>query len=131
MRRMPIALPLLAAAALTLPVVAGCSARGNAPTGPQTPAAAEGVVKVQAGTGTERFPVPMVAVGISACAASAVLATLTTGHDGTATGKFPAGCYRATVTSVPDGCQADAVAKAQIDVKPADTATANFLIHCA
>jgi len=127
---MLIALSMLAAVVLTLPVVAACSARGNSP-GAQAPAAAVGTVKVQAGTGTERFPVPMVAVGISTCAASAVLATLTTGHDGAATGKFPAGCYRATVTSVPDGCQADAVAKAQVDVKPADIATANFLIHCA
>ena len=130
MRRVLIALSMLAAVVLTLPVTSACSARGNAPS-TRAPGAAEGTVKVQAGTGTERFPVPMVAVGISACAASAVLATLTTGHDGAATGKFPAGCYRATVTSVPDGCQTDAVAKAQVDVKPADTATANFLIHCA
>ncbi|MBU3064765.1 hypothetical protein KO481_24955 [Nocardia sp. NEAU-G5] len=129
MRRMLIALSMIAAVVLTLSVAA-CSAQGNAPSA-QAPASAEGTVKVQAGTGTERFPVPMVAVGISACSASAVLATLTTGHDGAATRSFPVGCYRATVTSVPDGCQADAVANTQVDVKPAGTATANFLIHCA
>lgn|GEM_PF-2694393 len=130
MRRMLIALSMLAAVLLTLPAATACSAPAKVPSAPAQ-GAAEGAVKVQAGTGTERFPVPMVAVGISACAAGPVLTTLTTGRDGAATQKFPAGCYRATVTSVPAGCQADAVANAQVDVKPADTATANFLIHCA
>jgi hypothetical protein len=124
------ALSTLAAILLTLPA-AGCSASPGGSAAPSSPAAAQGTVEVRAGTGTERFPVPMVAVGVSSCSADTVLATLTTGKDGAAARSFPPGCYRATVTSVPDGCQADAVANAQVDVKAADTAVAKFLIHCA
>ncbi|MQY22263.1 hypothetical protein [Nocardia macrotermitis] len=131
MRRTLSALSALAAILLTVPV-AGCSASPGGSAAPSSaPASAQGTVKVQAGTGTERFPVPMVAVRVTSCAADAALATLTTGNDGAASGKFPPGCYRATVTSVPSGCAPDAVANARVDVKAADTAVAKFLIHCA
>jgi hypothetical protein len=124
------ALSILAAVVLTLPAATACSSPAPSP-GPVAAPASEGTMKVQAGTGAERFPVPMVAVGISACGANTVVATLTTGRDGVAARKFPAGCYRASVNSVPDGCQADVVSNAQVEVRPAETAAASFLIHCA
>ncbi|WP_157121122.1 hypothetical protein [Nocardia miyunensis] len=132
MRRMLFALSALAAILLTLPA-AGCSASpGGGSAAPSSPAAAtSGTVKVRAGTGTERFPVPMVAVRVSSCSSDKALATLTTGNDGAASRSFPPGCYRATVTSVPSGCAPDAVANARVEVKPDDTAVATFLIHCA
>lgn len=130
MRRMLLALSTLAAILLTLPA-AGCSASSGGSAAPSTPAAPSGTVQVQAGTGTERFPVPSVAVRVTSCTSDAALATLTTGKDGAASRSFPPGCYRATVTSVPSGCSPDAVANAQVDVKAADTAVAKFLIHCA
>ena len=130
MRRMLFALSALAAILLTLPA-AGCSASPGGSSAPSTPAAPQGTVKVQAGTGTERFPVPMVAVRVTRCSGNDAVATLTTGNDGAASHSFAPGCYKATVTSVPSGCSPDAVANAQVDVKPADTAVATFLIHCA
>ncbi|RDI64545.1 hypothetical protein [Nocardia pseudobrasiliensis] len=97
-----------------------------------TPAAdAPEKLTVQAGTGTERFPVPGVAVRITSCANDTELATITTGRDGNATQPVAAGCYRATVTTVPSGCQADEVASDTADVKPGEPATVRFLIHCA
>ncbi len=130
MRRVLFALSILAAVVLTLPAATGCSSPATSPGTPKSPAA-QGTVKVRAGTGTERFGVPMVAVNISQCGGKDVIATLTTGNDGAATKTVPAGCYHATVTSVPSGCQADAVSNAQVEVRPAETAAAEFLIHCA
>ncbi|WP_216901034.1 hypothetical protein [Nocardia alni] len=130
MRRVLFALSILAAVVLTLPTATGCSSPAKSPGTPKSPTS-QGTVKVRAGTGTERFGVPMVAVNLTQCGANSVVAKLTTGNDGAATQTVPAGCYRATVTSVPSGCQADAVSNAQVEVRPDETAATEFVIHCA
>jgi hypothetical protein len=115
---------------------AGCTDQAPAAgpgstTSAAAPAGASGALTVQAGTGTERFPVSGVAVRVTSCSADSVAATLTTSKDGTATQKLSAGCYRAAVTTVPSGCQPDAVADTTAEVELNDTTTVRFLIHCA
>ncbi|MFF0491358.1 hypothetical protein ACWDSJ_06090 [Nocardia sp. NPDC003482] len=101
------------------------AAQKSEPSGPG------GQLTVQAGTGTERFPVPGVAVRVTSCENDSELATITTGKDGNASQQVSAGCYRATVTTVPSGCQPDAVASETADIKVDEPATVKFLIHCA
>jgi hypothetical protein len=110
---------------------AGCADHHPSSAAPTSPPSATGTLTVQAGTGTERFPVPGVAVHITACSANTAATDLTTDQNGTVTEHVPAGCYRAAVTAVPSGCGPDAVAEATADVKPNDTASLYFLIHCA
>lgn len=97
--------------------------------GAQAPS--DGPLKVQASTGTDQLPVTGVGVGITTCAAGPVLATLTTGGDGTATQAFPNGCYQAQVTSVPSGCELASIAYVQVDVAPGATPLASFQFRCA
>ncbi|RDI46149.1 hypothetical protein [Nocardia mexicana] len=83
------------------------ASQASAPAGAAaTPAAGEAVegLTVQAGTGTERFLLPSVAVRITSCENDSELSTLTTGRDGTATYNAADGCYRAAVTTAPSGC---------------------------
>lgn len=97
-----------------------------------TTAVAGTPVTIQAGTGTEMFGVPDVRVRISACDTDAELATVVTDRDGTAThGVTEAGCYRATVLSVPGGCHPNEVATSTVVVKLGEPAATRFLIHCA
>ncbi|WP_040689739.1 hypothetical protein [Nocardia vinacea] len=91
----------------------------------------DGSLKVQATTGTDQLPVTGVGVGITTCAAGPVLATLTTGGDGTVTQTFPDGCYQAQVTSVPSGCELASIAYVQINVAPGTTPVAAFQFRCA
>jgi hypothetical protein len=91
----------------------------------------DGALKVQATTGTDQLPVTGVAVGITTCAAGPVLATLTTGRDGTVTQAFPNGCYQAQVTSVPSGCELASIAYVQADVAPGTVPVASFQFRCA
>lgn len=91
----------------------------------------DGPLKVQATTGTDQIPVTGVAVGITTCSAGPVLATLTTGRDGTVTQNFPNGCYQAQVTSVPSGCELASIAYVQVDVAPGATPVASFQFRCA
>ncbi|MEV6333685.1 hypothetical protein AB0M12_03100 [Nocardia vinacea] len=91
----------------------------------------DGPLKVQATTGTDQLPVTGVGVGITTCAAGPVLATLTTGGDGTVTQTFPNGCYQAQVTSVPSGCELASIAYVQINVAPGTTPVAAFQFRCA
>ncbi|MBO0852450.1 MAG: hypothetical protein J2P18_01620 [Nocardia sp.] len=86
---------------------------------------------VQAGTGTEKFPVPGVAISVTSCSTNAEVANQTTDTTGAVNVHVAAGCYKATVKSVPTGCSPDAVADAKTDVKEGTKATLNFLIHCA
>jgi hypothetical protein len=108
-------LALLAA----FPGVARAQARGDA------------AVKVQATTGTDEIPVSAVAVGVTTCAAGPVLATLTTGPDGTVTQAFPAGCYQVQVTAVPSGCELASIAYVRVDATPGITPVAKFQFRCA
>ncbi len=95
-----------------------------------TPAGSEKLT-IQAGTGTERFGVPGVAIRVTSCEGDSELATLTTDREGIASQAVSPGCYRATVTTVPSGCGADEVSTQQAEVKPGEPATVRFLIHCA
>ncbi|UGT63643.1 hypothetical protein [Nocardia asteroides] len=89
-------------------------------------------VTIQAGTGTEMFGVPDVRVRITTCDTDTELATVVTDRDGTAThGVTEAGCYRATVLSVPGGCHPNEVATSTVVVKLGEPASTRFLIHCA
>ncbi|WP_067660759.1 hypothetical protein [Nocardia harenae] len=89
-------------------------------------------VTIQAGTGTEMFGVPDVTVRITTCDTDTELATVVTDRDGTATqGVTEAGCYRATVLSVPGGCHPNEVASSTVVVKLGEPASTRFLIHCA
>ncbi|MFI6365266.1 hypothetical protein ACIBG0_21215 [Nocardia sp. NPDC050630] len=94
-------------------------------------APSDGPLKVRASTGTDQLPVTGVGVGITTCAAGPVLATLTTGGDGTATQAFPNGCYQAQVTSVPSGCELASIAYVQVDVAPGAIPVASFQFRCA
>ncbi|MFQ6394240.1 hypothetical protein ACLMAJ_12340 [Nocardia sp. KC 131] len=91
----------------------------------------EGAVTVQAVTGLDRIPVTGVVTGVTSCAAGPVLATLTTGGDGTVTSSFPDGCYQVEVTAVPSGCQLASDAYAQVTVAPDVTPVAEFWFRCA
>ncbi|BCK53107.1 hypothetical protein NWFMUON74_08790 [Nocardia wallacei] len=131
------------AAAITL---SGCSGDESADSKPvavssaasaasETPASAAGTpanLTVHAWTGNEHFPVPGVGVRFTSCADDSEVGTATTGRDGNAGHTVTAaGCYRATVTSAPSGCQADEAASGTADVKLDEPVTLEFLIHCA
>ncbi|MFC8042171.1 hypothetical protein [Nocardia sp. NPDC057353] len=89
-------------------------------------------ITIKAGTGTEMFGVPDVRVRITTCDTDTELATVETGRDGTATHPVTeAGCYRATVLSVPGGCHPNEVASTTVVVKLGEPASTRFLVHCA
>ncbi|MFE7797407.1 hypothetical protein [Nocardia sp. NPDC057440] len=102
---------------------------GGAVAGARVPG--EGAVKVQAVTGLDRLPVTGVEAGVTPCAAAAVLATVTTGGDGTVTRNLPEGCYRVEVTAVPSGCQLADPIHVQVAVVPGVTPVAEFRFRCA
>ncbi|WP_228001087.1 hypothetical protein [Nocardia australiensis] len=92
---------------------------------------AEGSLQVQAVTGLDRLPVTGLDTSVTSCAAGPVLATLTTGRDGTVTRNFPDGCYRVEVTAVPGGCQLGSITYVQVEVQPGTAPVAEFRLHCA
>ncbi|WP_139347783.1 hypothetical protein [Nocardia donostiensis] len=120
MRRVFFALSVLGAGLLTIPGTAGA----------QIPFF-DGTLEVQATNGPDEFPVQGLAVGVTKCSPGLVLSNLTTGSDGTAGANLPADCYRAQVTTVPTGCQLDGPAYIDVDVRPQQTATAQFRLRCA
>lgn len=139
--RIAISASCLLAAAIT---VAGCSSDDSTDSKPvavssvaQTSGAAAsadsapGNLTVHTWTGNEHFPVPGVGVRFASCTDDSEVGTATTGRDGNAARNVPAGCYRATITSAPSGCQADAAASETADVKLDEPTTLEFLIHCA
>ncbi|RJO69824.1 hypothetical protein D5S18_28405 [Nocardia panacis] len=91
----------------------------------------QGTLRVVATTGADHLPVAGAQFGITTCRAGSVLATLTTGGDGTATRDFPPDCYMAEITKTPSGCSLASMAYLQIEVTPAATATLPFEFHCA
>ncbi|MBF6171439.1 hypothetical protein [Nocardia blacklockiae] len=132
----------LFAAAITL---AGCSGGDSTDSKPAAvssavqasgaPTSAAGTpanLTVHTWTGNEHFPVPGVGVRFTSCTDDSEVGTATTGRDGNAGHNVTtAGCYRATVTSAPSGCQADETATGTADVKLEEPVTLEFLIHCA
>ncbi|WP_225726982.1 MULTISPECIES: hypothetical protein [unclassified Nocardia] len=109
--------------------VLGAMALAAAPVAGADPA--QGTLKVQATTGSDQIPVSGLSVGVTTCAAGSVLATLTTGADGTAAHDFAPNCYQAEVTSVPSGCTLASMAYVQVDVRAGAPAVAPFQLHCA
>ncbi|MEV0298240.1 prealbumin-like fold domain-containing protein [Nocardia sp. NPDC050710] len=88
-------------------------------------------ITVSAVTGSDQLPVTGVEVGVTTCVAGPVLATLTTGVDGTATTNLAPGCYQLQVTSVPSGCMLDGEAYTQVTVLPGITVTPRYQFRCA
>ncbi|MFJ1458188.1 hypothetical protein [Nocardia wallacei] len=142
MRTMISAFCLLAAAT----ALAGCSGdnsseskpaavtsavQASVTAGPESKPGTPGNLNVHTWTGNERFPVPGVGVRFTSCSGDSEVGTATTGRDGNAGQTVPAGCYRATITSAPSGCQADEAASETADVKLEEPTTLEFLIHCA
>ncbi|WP_280316868.1 hypothetical protein [Nocardia wallacei] len=139
---MRIAIPAfcLFAAAITLTGCSGDDSTDSKPVAVSSTAASEasasapgtpGNLTVHAWTGNEHFPVPGVGVRFTSCTDESEVGTATTGRDGNAGQNVSAGCYRATITSAPSGCQADATASETADVKLDEPVTLEFLIHCA
>ncbi|CAM4474610.1 hypothetical protein NONI108955_32510 [Nocardia ninae] len=93
--------------------------------------AGHGVLRVQAATtGAEPAAVAGVQIGVTTCAAGPILATLTTGPDGTAATNLAPGCYLAQFTSV-SGCEPKSTTSVKVDVIPDATQTAAFQFSCA
>lgn len=93
--------------------------------------AGQGTLRVQAATtGAESSAVAGVQVGITTCAAGPMLATLTTGPDGSATANLASGCYLAQFTSA-SGCEPKSTTSVKVDVIAAATQTAAFQVSCA
>ncbi|WP_155982074.1 hypothetical protein [Nocardia sp. BMG111209] len=139
MRRPLFIVSLLACAAMAMPLTAcshaaddSGSARAASPQEGAGPAADEGILKVQATTGAEKFPASGLGVGVSKCDSSASLTTLTTaGHEGAATHNLPGGCYQVAATGVPSGCMLGSPSPVKVDVTPGNTSTASFQLKCA
>ncbi|MEV6562710.1 hypothetical protein AB0M22_43810 [Nocardia sp. NPDC051756] len=123
MRRL-IGMSVLGVGLLAIAQGAGTAGADPAPDG-------QGTLRVQAvTTGAEPFGVMGAQIGILSCTADKVLASLTTGQDGTAVTNLPAGCYHAQLTSV-SGCEPKSANSVKVDVIPAATQTAAFQVSCA
>ncbi|WP_405166993.1 hypothetical protein OG203_18970 [Nocardia sp. NBC_01499] len=106
-------------------------AQGAGTAGADPVPAGQGALRVQAATtGAEPAAVAGVQIGITTCAAGPVLATLTTGPDGSATTNLDPGCYLAQFTSV-SGCEPKSSTSVKLEVTPASTQTAAFQVSCA